>query len=118
MGLSIGLGIAVVIINFIVFEESFDTFYPSYHQIYRVAHVGAFNGNKIDAANSPLPEAPAILEDIPEVAVATRFYDMLSINEDPSLSAIRLLVLSTIAQVTLLKLCKCYSLNHHFQPRV
>jgi len=76
MGLSIGLGIAVVIINFIVFEESFDTFYPSYHQIYRVAHVGAFNGNKIDAANSPLPEAPVILEDIPEVAVATRFYDM------------------------------------------
>lgn len=76
VGLSLGLGIAVVIISFIAFEQSFDTFYPNYQNIYRVAHTGEFNGKKINAANSPLPEAPAILEDIPEVAVATHFYDI------------------------------------------
>ena len=76
VGLSLGLGIAVVIISFIAFEQSFDTFYPDYQNIYRVAHTGEFNGKKINAANSPLPEAPAILEDIPEVAVATHFYGM------------------------------------------
>ncbi|HUW05452.1 MAG TPA: ABC transporter permease [Williamwhitmania sp.] len=76
LGLSLGLGIAVVIISFILFEKSFDTFYPNYQNIYRIAHAGDFNGKKVNAATSPLPEAPAVLEDIPEVAAATRLYSM------------------------------------------
>ncbi len=71
-GLSIGMACCVLILLFVQFEFSFDKFHEKKASIYRVLWQFDSNGEPVTIANTPLPLAPALNADFPEIAYTTR----------------------------------------------
>ena len=67
LGLSIGLSVCLIILEYVNFEKSYDRFHPSSNNIYRVI-LGSESDGQVswDAANFA-PAAPAFKSDFPEV---------------------------------------------------
>ena len=73
-GLAIGIGTCVLILSFVRFELSYDTYHEKADRIYRVAQERiAVDGQVMPTATSPPPLAPALRAEFPEVVQAARF---------------------------------------------
>ena len=73
-GLAIGIATCVLILSFVRFELSYDTYHEKSDRIYRVAHDRiAVDGQVVPTATSPPPLAPALRAEFPEVVQAARF---------------------------------------------
>jgi len=72
LGLSIGLSVCLIILEYVKFEKSYDRFHPQSNTIYRVI-LGSESDGQVtwDAANFA-PTAPALKNDFPEVVEYTR----------------------------------------------
>jgi len=71
-GLAIGLACFFLIMSYVQYESSYDTFHKQSDQIYRVAHRSSdvYKG-KNESASSPAPLAQALLNEFPEVIQST-----------------------------------------------
>ena len=73
-GLAIGLAASLLIIFYIADELSYDHFQKDSDRIFRIASSGRFQGNEFkDAVSSP-PIAASLLQNVPEVESAVRFF--------------------------------------------
>lgn len=74
MGLSIGMAASLVILNYLNFERSYDTFHRNAERIYRVPMEITENGGATQTfAFTYPPVATAMLKDFPEVQNAVRW---------------------------------------------
>ena len=71
-GLTIGLTSFLFISLYVLNELSYDKFHSNYENIYRVKIIGRMSGSALDQAITAAPMAKAIMNDYPEVVVATR----------------------------------------------
>ena len=71
-GLSIGLASSIIIFMFVFKEMSYDGYHKSGRNIYRVHQHAVEGGQVTDAAWTPLPLGPALMEEYPEVQSAVR----------------------------------------------
>ena len=73
-GLAIGIATCVLILSFVRFELSYDTYHEKADRIYRVAQERiAADGQVLSTAFSQQPLAPALRAEFPEVVQAVRF---------------------------------------------
>lgn len=72
LGLSVGLSVCLIILEYVNFEKSYDRFHPDSNNIYRVI-LGYESAGQVqwDAANFA-PTAPALKSDFPEVVEYVR----------------------------------------------
>lgn len=75
-GLAIGLTSFLFITLYVVHELSYDRFHENYENIYRLKVVGRMAGGEIDQAVTAAPMARAMMNDYPEVLMATRITQM------------------------------------------
>ena len=71
-GLAIGLTSFLFITLYVIHELSYDRFHENYENIYRLKVVGRMAGSEIDQAVTAAPMAKAMVNDYPEVLLATR----------------------------------------------
>ena len=75
-GLAIGLTSFLFIALYVINELSYDRFHENYENIYRLKVVGRMAGGELDQAVTAAPMAQAMINDYPEVLVATRVTQM------------------------------------------
>ncbi|MDN5213908.1 ABC transporter permease [Fulvivirgaceae bacterium BMA12] len=74
-GLAVGMGSCLLIVNYVVFETSFDEFHQEKDNIYRITHEFYEKGElKSKSAAAYAPLAPAMMVEIPEVRQAVRVH--------------------------------------------
>ncbi|MEQ9442101.1 MAG: ABC transporter permease [Cyclobacteriaceae bacterium] len=73
-GLSVGIASCLLIVLYIVDELRYDTFHSQADQLYRVVVDDQVGGNELQTSLTPSPLAPAIHQDVPEVASVLRYY--------------------------------------------
>ena len=71
-GLAVGLTSFLFIALYVIHELSYDRFHENYENIYRLKVVGRMAGSEIDQAVTAAPMAKAMVNDYPEVLLATR----------------------------------------------
>lgn len=71
-GLAIGIACSILILLFVIHENSYDTFHEKADQVYRVWVTGRFADSEFKSANTAVPSGPAFMEEIPEVINFTR----------------------------------------------
>lgn len=71
LGLTCGLGLALLIFSYVRSETSFDTFHSKLDRLYRIKYVAP---NGLQIASSPPPIAPLMKDYFPEVEEACRMY--------------------------------------------
>jgi|WetSurSiteA1Bulk_404760.scaffolds.fasta_scaffold00568_3 putative ABC transport system permease protein len=71
-GLAVGLTSFLFITLYVIHELSYDRFHENYENIYRLKVVGRMAGSEIDQAVTAAPMAKAMVNDYPEVLLATR----------------------------------------------
>lgn len=76
-GLAIGIGAFLLILQYVVFERSYDNFHPNADNIYRV-QLNMFKNNELEISSAEnYPGVGAALKDeLPEVLDYTRLYNM------------------------------------------
>jgi putative ABC transport system permease protein len=82
LGLSAGLAMGMIIMQYVSYEESYDRFHTNSANIYRVAH--AFRGSEFDAAANA-PTGDALMHEYPEVQRYVRItpeYGRVVLNYD------------------------------------
>lgn len=72
-GLAIGMTCCVILILFIQYELSYDKFHKNADRIYRVISEHESEGRIVHSLKTPVPYAPALIQDFPEVENAVRF---------------------------------------------
>ncbi len=72
-GLSLGIVVSLLIIIYVLDEVDYDRFHYDAASVYRVHMTGRMQGNDFKGAASPVPVAPAMVREIPEVQQAVRF---------------------------------------------
>ncbi|MEP5613765.1 MAG: ABC transporter permease [Cyclobacteriaceae bacterium] len=88
MSLSIGIACFLFIFIYLNGELSFDTYHKDSDRIHRVAIDFMQNGERIPDATTPPALSPALLENIPEVELATRVFPtwggkyLIGVSED------------------------------------
>ena len=75
-GLAIGLTSFLFITLYVVHELSYDRFHKNYENIYRLKVKGRMAGGELDQAVTAAPMARAMVNDYPEVLLATRVTNM------------------------------------------
>jgi len=74
-GLAVGLAVCILIMLFVQHEWSYDDFHPNADHIFRVVEIEKKpDGEKRASGFQPMPLAPALLAEFPEVNAAIRFY--------------------------------------------
>ncbi|MGB3590720.1 MAG: FtsX-like permease family protein [Nonlabens sp.] len=73
MGLTVSLGIALLLFMFISHETSFDTMYAGSDRMYRAITVTENGGGTARWANVPSMVGPTALQELPEVVSSARF---------------------------------------------
>jgi len=71
-GLSIGITSCLLIMLFVHDELSFDKYNENSDRIYRLAYSGINRGRQINTARTPIPWAPVLKDEIPEIENAVR----------------------------------------------
>ena len=68
LGLSVGMAAFMLLLQFVIYENSFDEFHSDSDQIYRVRYDGYRNGNRMFACAAAVPAVgPAMKNNFPEV---------------------------------------------------
>lgn len=88
MGLAVGLASVILIVLYVHFELSFDRYHEHAESIYRIVaeHPWSFQGKNM-SATTPGVFATSMMDEIPEVALACRFWrkqNVLVTHEDRS----------------------------------
>jgi len=73
LGLSIGITCCLIIGIYVVYELSYDRFFPNYERIYRVVQEQEQAGNLYQVASTPAPLSDALKTNYPEVQEVTTF---------------------------------------------
>jgi putative ABC transport system permease protein len=73
-GLAVGIASSILIMLNVIDELSYDRFHKDSDRIYRIGSSGSFEGSEFHQAASSSPIAEAMLQEIPEVTSAVRFY--------------------------------------------
>ncbi len=73
-GLAVGLACAVLISMWVRDELSFDQFHQAKNEIYRINWDFKWNNNEGMGSGTPPPLAAALMNDVPDIAAATRIY--------------------------------------------
>jgi putative ABC transport system permease protein len=83
-GLSVGLGVCLLIILYVKDELSYDRFYDQAENIYRLDADIYFNGTQFISAVCPAPLAPTLKKDDPQIVqyTRTRNYGDIFIKKD------------------------------------
>jgi len=71
-GLAVGLAGTMLIAGYVIYELSYDRFYPRHRQIFRIYSDGTWSGKSLREGHTPFPLADAMQRDFPEVESATR----------------------------------------------
>ncbi|MDH4270942.1 MAG: ABC transporter permease [Candidatus Aminicenantes bacterium] len=71
-GLAIGMACCLVITLWVLYELSFDRFHANARNLYRVEENQSYAGRIYHVTVTPFPLAPALKDEIPEIAEATR----------------------------------------------
>jgi ABC-type antimicrobial peptide transport system permease subunit len=71
-GLAIGMACCLLITSWVIDELSFDRFHENAPNLYRVEENQFYSGRVYHVTVTPYPLAPALKEEIPEIAEATR----------------------------------------------
>ncbi|MEQ8906865.1 ABC transporter permease [Ekhidna sp.] len=71
LGLAIGIACFLQIMSYVQYELSYDMYHSNVDRIYRVALERSFPDTKTDYAITPAPLANALIEELPEVELAT-----------------------------------------------
>ena len=72
IGLSLGLGVGVLIFFFVQFESSFDNFHVDSDQIFRIERHEVEEGEKITSFSTPIITAPTFESEFSQVKYTTR----------------------------------------------
>ncbi|MDO8965727.1 FtsX-like permease family protein [Algoriphagus sp.] len=72
IGLSLGLGVSILIFFFVQFELSFDDFHQESELIYRVQRHERIDGEINDSYSVPIITAPALVDEFPQITHVTR----------------------------------------------
>jgi putative ABC transport system permease protein len=75
IGLSIGIASAMLIFMFVYNEMNYDSFHKQAKNIYRVYQNSHFDGHDMSSSWTPVPMAPTLRSDFPEVLKSTRLAD-------------------------------------------
>jgi putative ABC transport system permease protein len=77
LGLAVGMAAFLMIVQYVIFEQSYDDFHAQKEQIYRVQLNSYLDGELVtqNAENFP-GVGPALVEELPEVVNYTRLYNM------------------------------------------
>jgi len=83
-GLSVGLACAILILLFVRDELGFDRFHENFARTYRVVMETREDGASRSLAITPLPLAPALRAEIPEIEAAARYseWDLFRLGRD------------------------------------
>ncbi len=73
-GLSVGIGSAYIIFHILAIQTNFDTFHSKKDRIFRVVTDSDDNGRPNTTQGTPMPMAPALKNDFPEIETTTRTY--------------------------------------------
>lgn len=85
VGMSIGMACCFLIISYLQYEQSFDTFFPKKDRLYRIGYHAEFTGEPLDLNRCPAPIGPAMYDFFPQVEkVARMFPRSLSVREPQS----------------------------------
>jgi putative ABC transport system permease protein len=71
-GLSLGIACCILILAYIGYELSYDSFHENASNIYRIASRLTLSGNTSELTVTPAPVGPALVEDFPEVIDSVR----------------------------------------------
>ncbi len=75
LGLASGLTVGILLYSYVLWENSYDEFYPENQRIYRISYTKFLNGSISEPlAKSPAALANTIREELPEVKVTTQVY--------------------------------------------
>ncbi|MEM8487041.1 MAG: ABC transporter permease [Bacteroidota bacterium] len=74
LGLAIGLASCLLILLYVAYEKSFDQHHEQADQIYRLNWDYNWNASEGIGSTTPPPLARTIIDEVPEVEVATRIY--------------------------------------------
>ena len=75
-GLATGIAASLFIMLFVQDELSFDTFHKDAERVYRIALIGKIGDQQIETAVSSPPTGQAFCEEMPEVALSTKIYNL------------------------------------------
>jgi putative ABC transport system permease protein len=85
-GLAVGMAACILIAQYIVFENSFDTFHKEYKNIYRLVNVRHYPTHTDESAGCVTALGPLMKETFPEVKEFARFYKstrVFTVNNNP-----------------------------------
>lgn len=77
-GLAIGMACCLLILLYVHYELSYDTYHKKHDRIFRLTDSGVFSGRTINMAAIPARWAPAILDDFPVVEKYVRIKPPMS----------------------------------------
>ncbi|WP_296702674.1 ABC transporter permease [Algoriphagus sp.] len=72
IGLTLGLGVSILIFFFVQFESNFDNFHDDGDQIYRIRRHQEEEGEKFTSFSTPIITAPTFENEFPQVEYTTR----------------------------------------------
>ncbi|WP_373399328.1 ABC transporter permease [Algoriphagus halophilus] len=72
IGLSLGLGVSILIFFFVQFEMNFDTFHSNAENTFRIKRFEMFEGELRSSFSTPIVSAPALQEEFPQIQNVTR----------------------------------------------
>ncbi len=72
-GLSLGIACAILILAYIGYELSYDSYNKKADQIFRIVSKSTVSGQTSEMARSPAPVGPTMKDELPEVLDAVRF---------------------------------------------
>ncbi|SIN82301.1 ABC transporter permease [Algoriphagus halophilus] len=72
IGLSLGLGVSILIFFFVQFEMNFDTFHSNSENTFRLKRFEMFEGELRSSFSTPIVSAPALQEEFPQIQNVTR----------------------------------------------
>lgn len=84
LGLSIGIAAALLILQYVGYEKSFDRFYPNAESVYRLTTYRNWSGKEVEMAATPPPLAEAIEEKVPGVEAVCRVYKWRDFTMQPA----------------------------------
>lgn len=73
IGLSLGLGVSILIFFFVQFELNFDKFHSNAENTFRIKRYEMFEGELGSSFSTPIVSAPAFKEEFPQIQKVTRF---------------------------------------------
>lgn len=73
IGLTLGLGVSILIFFFVQFESSYDNFHVDGDQIFRLKRFEVVDGEKSFSYSTPIIAAPTFAAEFPQIEASTRY---------------------------------------------